>query len=534
MQESSSKSGKPIAGIVLALLAVGVIVGVTIYNKRSQGGAQKGDDEAAALTIGFDEAPRSSDPRLIGFDANGQYLEELRFLPLFSFNEDGSLRPMLAESIQPNGDKSFVVKIRTGLTFANGNAITPHDVVATYKHMLFPPGNFPPSPRKGAFSRVQSIFKTSPDEVTFTLKEPDAAFPTNLVIGILPESAKTEAPEQLEGKGYESGPYVLKKRTTDLWLLARNDKFNGPALGMPMPHLSPVKILAIKDETTRYAALMRGDLDILQNGLDADKVVSAQRNTDFKVLTKSRMGIDYLGFATDKGVMKDPKVRLAIAHAINRDEILKYTLQDLGIKATGTFPPESSWSTELPQIEYDPEKAKSLLDEASLPVLADKGNRFSFAIKISTNKTRIAVAKAIAAQLAKVGVAVEVESLEFGVFMNQLEEGAIACWLGSWTGFKDGDHLHFAFNSRMAPPAGGNRGRYSNARVDELTALAKANPDTKQRKEYYDEVQKIISAELPYVFLWHPKSVAIVKANIDGFRMYSDGRYLSLPDVQRK
>ena len=523
---------KPLVGIAISLVAIVIIVAVTLLNQNRHRSGQSAS-QADTLTIGFDEPPRSADPRLIGSDANSQYLEELRFLPLVSFNEDGSLKYLIAESVTPKDDTTYVVKIRKGLKFANGDYVTPHDVVSTYEQILFPPGNFPPSPRKGAFSSVSAIMKTAPDEVTFALKAPDAAFPTNLVIGILPEKAAGAPPESLDGQGFESGPYVLSDKTDSLWALKRNDAFDGSAIGIPKPKISNVKFLIIRDETTRYAALIRGDIDILQNGLDADKIVSLKNNSEFQIQTRTRMSTDYIGFSTQKTPLKDPTVRLAIAHGINRDEILKFTLQNLAVKASGMFPKEFEWATDIPYIEYDPEKAKQLLDQANLPIHPGQKFRFNFTIKVTTNKTRIAIAKAIAAQLAAIGIGVEVESLEFGVFMDQLKEGAVSAWVASWTGYKDPDHLHFVFHSAMRPPEGGNRGSYSNSIVDDLLANGKMQPDKEKRKPIYQTAQEILASELPYVYLWHPYSIAVSKKEIVGFKTFSDGRYLSLPEVSR-
>lgn len=537
---------RPFTTAMVVAVAIATIVGVTLYRRHQDQAGDPGPSSASqgdpgnqeskavsSLSVGFDEAPRTADPRLVGFDANSQYLEELRFLPLFSFDAGGNLRPLVAESVTASDPHTFQVKLRPGLKFANGNAITAHDVVATYQHMMRPPQHFPPSPRKGAFAGVLSVFKSAPDQVTFKLKEPDAAFPTNLVIGILPEAAGRAAADDVDGKGFESGPYTLQSRTDTEWILARNEAFDGTQLGIPRPKIDEVRFKVIRDETTRYAALVRGDLDLIQNALDADRIVTIQRNPDLRVSTRSRLSLDYLGLAADKGVFAKREVRQALAYGINREEILKFTMQNLGTLASGTFPPESAWATKLRNFEYDPAKAAALLDTAGLTVGPGKPVRFSFDLKVSTSKARIAVAKAIAAQLQRIGIEVKVESLEFGVFMDQLKEGAIGAWLGSWTGFKDPDHLFFAFNSSMFPPNGGNRGRFSNADVDRLTLQGKNETEPTKRKSIYDEAQRLIADEAPYVFLWHPLSVAVTRKNISGFRMHADGRYLSLPEVSK-
>lgn len=535
MSKSQENAKKPFAAVFIVLAAIVVMVVVAINRNPSvqrSDGDSAADDERSEIVIGFENAPRSSDPRLIGLDANSQYLEELRFLPLVSFHPDGSLRPIVAESIRALSDTKFEVKIRSGLTFANGEPISGHDVVATYMHMKFPKG-FPPSPRKGAFAEVKSVLMTDSNTVVFALKAPDAAFPTNLVIGILPEEAVGLPPEEINGKGFESGPYVLSDRTDQVWVLTRNPAFQGSVVGLPDPQVDRVKFQVIKDSSTRYAALVRGDLDILQNGLDADKVVALQRDPQFEVLTETKMSVDFLGFNVSKPPLNDVRVRKAIALAINRDEILKFTLQGLAEKASGMFPSAFPWQADVPQIEFDPKAAQALLDEAGYPLREESGQRFSLTIQVTTNKTRIAIAKAIASQLQKVGLDVRVESLEFGVFMERLKTGSSSAWIASWTGFKDPDHLHFVFHSAMVPPAGANRGRYANPELDDLLVRGKHEVNPEARMEIYKKAQEIVAREFPYVFLWHTKNVAIVKKNVKGFKIYSDGRYASLPAVTK-
>ncbi len=490
------------------------------------------------LVIGFESKPKSSDPRILGTDANSQYVEELRFLPLIGFDENGGMRMVVAQSLSADGSGGWKVKIRKGIKCKNGHEIDAEDVVATYNAIMSSPKDFPPSPRKGAFEKVTSVKKTAADEVQFSLSGADAAFITNLVIGILPKEALVEAPEQLLGKGYESGPFVLEKSADDEWILAKNDSYAADLVKTSKPKLNKVVFKIITDNSTRYAALVKGDLDMVQNSLDPDKVVEIQKNRadKFNVITRTAMSTTFLAFNLKNATFQNAKVRQAVAKAINRDEILQYTLQGLGEKAESMFPAAFPFhEKDIAAVKYDPEGAKKLLDEAGLKDPDGNGPlpRTRVTLKVPTNKERIAVAKAIASQLKLVGIDMQIESLEFSLFSKQLAEGQIQAWIAPWTGYKDPDHLNFVFNSKQIPPIGGNRSFYANAKVDELLEKGKTEYNSEKRHGIYSQAQKILADDAPYVYLWYKLGNAVISKNVKGYKLYSDFRYLSLTEVSK-
>ena len=182
-------------------------------------------------------------------------------------------------------------------------------------------------------------------------------------------------------------------------------------------------------------------------------------------------------------------------------------------------------------------EAETLLDAAGLfDPDGSKGPkpRASFNIKVPLNRERIAVAKAIAGQLKKVGLKVAVEVLEFNTFMKHLNNGNVQSWIAPWTGYKDGDHLHFVFHSKRVPPHGANRGFYSNSKLDEILDAAKSESSFDARRALYSRAQSIIASDFPYVFLWHRIGHSILSKKFGGFKLYPDGRYASLTRVNRK
>ncbi|MBM3382432.1 MAG: ABC transporter substrate-binding protein [Betaproteobacteria bacterium] len=493
---------------------------------------------AETLRVGFETRPRSVDPRFVATDANSQYLEPLLHLPLVGFSESGEPQEIVAEKIQFTDPLTVVVKIRDGIRFAQGRSIDVDDVVATYKFVCFGALGLPPSPRRGAFERVKNIEKVSPSEMRLVLSEPDASLISNLTVGILPKEALSRKPDDLVGLGFESGPFLLKKAADDEWIIQRNGKYTGAPFGGMLPRVENVVFKILTDNNTRYAALLKGEIDLLQNSVDSDKVVEFQnrRAGEFEVQLKTSDSTAFLAFNFRHKLFQDVRVRRAIALAMNRAEILKFTLQGLGQEANSMFPPGHAFHFENKNsAEHNLREAELLLDLAGLKDSdgsAGPQPRATFNIKVPLNRERIAVAKAIAGQLKKVGLKVKVEVLEFNTFMKHLNNGNVQAWIAPWTGYKDGDHLHFVFHSKRTPPSGANRGFYSNAMLDELLDKAKSEASLEQRRRLYQEAQAIVSQELPYIFLWHRVGHVVHSRRVSGFRIFADGRYTSLTQVQ--
>jgi peptide/nickel transport system substrate-binding protein len=514
--------------IVITVISASLIAFVIYKSATSRKNSQTAMNQNNTLTIAFDSKIQSGDPRIIGSDANSQYIENLRFLPLIGYDENGNLINMLAKNIKAVSNKSWNITLKNGITFNNGKIISAYDVEATYHEIMFPSKTFPPSPRKAAFSNVSSFKAISNDELQIVLKTPDASFLNNLIIGTLPKEAASSAlPNAIDGKGYESGPFILKSNDSTQWILVRNDKYNFSE----KPKIQELEFKIITDSGTRYAALIRGDIDIAQNAIDPDKVTLLQKTKSdkFNILSAPKLSTTFLAFNFREPIFNNLKTRQAIAYAIDRKSLLQFRLQGQGVLATSMFPPNNYYfDSSIPEIPFNLQRAKSLLKEANLQ------DPMSFSIKVSnSNKSTVEIAKAISANLKDIGFSPSVEMLENSVFLDQIKKGVAKIWISSWVGFKDPDHLRFAFATNMTPPAGGNRGAFSNPTIDELLLEGREEIIPEKRKIIYDQAQNLLAGELPYVYLWHSLNVAVVTKNIEGFKLYADGRYWSLVNVTK-
>ncbi len=483
--------------------------------------------EQKTMIVGLDTKVTTLDPRLIGGDPNSQYLEELIYSPLISFDENGNIKFVLADKIVSDDGKNWRIHLRKKILFRNGKELTAEDVIATYLFLMNPSKDFPQSPRKAAFSEIETMRSLHGHTLEIVLKMPDASFISNLVIGILPKEALSRAPNSLFDSGFESGPFYITALKDTLIHLKKNENYNvdSPA------QMDDILFKIIPDSNTRFAALSKGDIDFIQNSIDPDKlpIVESSMKDKFKIQKKTRLATTYIGFNFKDPILQNNKIREAISYAIDRETILKYRLHSNETPATGMFPKNNFYyDDDLPKIHFDKEKSKKLIQESGLKT------PIHLTLKLPhTNKSNVEVAKVLASQLNEVGIQMSVEPLENGIFMDQLKKGLIQTWLSVWVGFKDPDHLRFVFSSNMTPPLGGNRGFFSDKRIDELLEQGRVAQIPNQRKIIYNTAQQFLFEKKPYVYLWHNTNITILKKEIRNYTVYADGRFASFSKVTK-
>ncbi|MFK7826881.1 MAG: ABC transporter substrate-binding protein [Oligoflexales bacterium] len=474
------------------------------------------------LVFAFEDAPRTYDPRY-AVDANSQYVEGLVHCSLVDFDKKGKVVPYLAESWQWLDSKTLKIRLKAGAYFSNGQPVNPDDVKASYEFFFAQTKHL--SPRAGAFKGIKEI-KVAGKELIFTLSDPDASFLGNLSVGILPKELALGGHISTPEKIPSCGAFTLKKKGLTGVLLGVNSYYQ---LG-PKPKLEEIEIKIVKDETTRYAKLQKGELDLVQNGLGIDKILGIikSKSSNLKFDRLAGLKTRYLGYNIKDQYLKNQKVRKAISLAINRDAIIQYLLGGMASKAATMLPPYHEYFNQsLEQAEYDPKKANKILDESGFKIKED-GFRFMLSYKTTNRTSSLGIAKAIASDLKNIGIKVEVETLEWGRFKADVDKGHVQMWGLAWIGFKDPDIYHYAFSSHSFPPDGGNRGWFHDPEVDMLLDKAQETIDFTKRKKIYDKVQVQLFEKSPYAFLFHEDHVVLMQPNVKGFELYADGRYSSL------
>jgi peptide/nickel transport system substrate-binding protein len=450
---------------------------------------------------------------------------------LIEYDQKGEKQGSVAKSWHWLNPTTLEVQIRTDVKFSNGKTVTVQDVVATYNFFLNSKAKVP-SPRKNAFAKLKAVKTQGVDKVVFELGEPDAAFVINLIVGLLPTDLAGQDMLTDPLKIVGCGPFVLESQQSSQITLAPSPGYELRA----KPKVALLRIKVVKDENTRFAKLVAGEIDIVQNLINRDKLEELEKkHPQLQVIRQTGLTTTYLGVNMRDPILKNVKVRQAIAFGIDRKKIITYILKGMAEPAaTLLLKADPFYFKGLKEKSYEPQKAMALLEEAQLPDPDGAGPRprFSITYKTTTDITRVMVAKAIASDLGKIGIDVKVETLEWGRFKSDVDLGKVQLWSLSWIGFKDPDIYRFAFATASFPPDGGNRGWYSNPQLDLVLHQAKAENDLTKRKTLYDEVQKIVDEDLPYIFLWHEEIFAVVHKRIKGFELYADGRLSSLAQVE--
>jgi peptide/nickel transport system substrate-binding protein len=221
-------------------------------------------------------------------------------------------------------------------------------------------------------------------------------------------------------------------------------------------------------------------------------------------------------------------VREAVAYALDRQAIIRYVLGGAARPASALLPPDHwAGNPELPQYNYDPERASALLKEAGYGAA---GPRIVY--KTSNDPFRIRLATIIQQQLAAVGIAVDLRSYDWGTFYGDIKAGDFQMYSLSWVGIKTPDIFHYAFYSSAVPPAGANRGRFASAAADRLIDAAQAAADPAQEADYYRQLQRDLWEELPYVPLWYEDHIFVARRDIEGYTLARDGNYDGLEKVR--
>ncbi len=476
--------------------------------------ASRPDPQTFVLLI--ESSPSSLDPR-VGTDAQSERIGKLIYDPLLRRDEHFQVRPWLAERWTIPDPLTYVFHLRQGVRFHDGRALTARDVKYTFDSVL---DGSVLTAKASAYRFVERVEAPDEQTVVFRLKEPYAGLLWNLsdgAIGIVPEGSGSTLGQAPMG----SGPFRFLRATQDSEVvLARNEAYwNG------VPNIARVRFAVVPDATTRALELRKGSADAAINALSADMVVALAREPGLRVISAPGTIYAYLAFNLRDPILKDPRVRQAIAYAIDRETLIRHLWRDYARPAAGLLP-ESHWAfaSETRRYEHDPAKARQILDEAGY--LEKNGIRFTLTMKTSTEETTRLLAAVLQQQLRQAGIALEIRSFEFGTFYSDIVKGAFQLYSLRWIGGnEDPDIFEHVFHSASFPPRRANRGFYVNPRVDELLDRARRESDPEIRRPLYAEVQTTIAEELPYVSLWYMDNVAVHSRRVHGMRLSPSGDY---------
>jgi peptide/nickel transport system substrate-binding protein len=468
------------------------------------------------LVMIIESSPTNLDPR-VGIDAQSERIDSLIFDDLLSRGDDLNVAPGLAERWEIPDPLTYVFHLHHGVKFHDGRALTARDVKWTFDSLL--QGRIR-STKAAVYKFVDHI--DAPDDATviFHMKERDVTLLWNLsdgAIGIVPYGSGEEITRHPMG----SGPFKFVSAETDRDVIVeRNDDYWGERA-----KLARVRFAVVPDATTQALELRKGSGDVAVNSLTPDTVLTLAREPNLAVERAPGTRLAYMGFNLRDPILKDARVRQAIAYALDRRPMIEYLWRGQAEQARSVLPTQSwAYSGDVPAYDHDLNKANQLLDAAGYPKV--NGVRFHLTMKTSTDEnTRLMVA-VMQQQLRDAGIMLDIRSFEFATFFADVRHGAFQMYSLRWIGGnEDPDIFEYAFDSAKFPPNGANRGYYSNPKVDALIDQARRELDPKVRKPLYAEVQRILADDLPYIDLWYFDNVLVHTRRVRNLKLNPAGNY---------
>ncbi|HWO43853.1 MAG TPA: ABC transporter substrate-binding protein [Candidatus Eisenbacteria bacterium] len=473
------------------------------------------------LAVAIESEPTRLDPRY-ATDANSVRVGGLLYDSLLRPGAGAQWEPELAERWTMPDSLTYRFFLRAGVRFHDGRLLTARDVKYTYDSILDPKSG---SPRRAALTALSTVELLGTYEIQFRLSQPYAAFLEHCTIGIVPEGTTTAAGGDSRPP-VGSGAFILEAVDPGERLLLRAN----PDYWEGAPPLPGIEFRIVPDAVVRVLEFKKGTIHMLQNDLEPDMLPWLERHTDAVIDMIEGTTFQYIGINLQHPILARAKVRQALAHAIDRDAIIRHLLKGQVTAATGLLSPDHwAYNGAVPTWPYDPRRAMLLLDEAGYPDPDGPGPkpRFKLSFKTTQIDLRRRIAEAFKEQLAAIGVELEVRAYEWAAFYSDVKNGNFHLFSLAWVGVLDPDVYYNLFHSTSVPPRGDNRGRYSNAALDELLEAGRTVTDPARRKAIYAEVQRIVAQDLPYVPLWWWKNTVVRKPSLVGFTPRPDGDLVS-------
>jgi peptide/nickel transport system substrate-binding protein len=460
---------------ILILLLVALVASFSIAEKT--------------LRIAIDVDPINFDPAQMSH-MEAHRVVALLYPTLFKYGNDLALEPHLAVSYEIIDDVTYEFRLRDDVVFHNGQPLTAHDVKYSIERILDPDV---PSPEAFEVEPIERMEVIDDHTIRIITREPFAPILHGIAFGtgIHPVGAEAEVGD-LRFNALGSGPFRLVSYDPDssFVLEAFEDHFDGA------PLVDRVEYHVIVDPTTRVTALRAGDVDVARFS-DPKAILPLRADPNITVEYVGQPRNLHYHLNTRREPFNDPRVRLAMSYAIDRDEIVDIIF--LGEAApSGPIPPSmGAWALpveELPGYQHNLERARELLAEAGYP------DGFSSTLVATTRfPIDIEIAQVVAEQLAQVGIQMEIRTVEWGDMLDMWIErhDYDTLFISSNTGRDPDANFYRRFHSESARNAVG----YVNPEVDELMERGRTTIPYEERFEIYAELQRIITQDSPKIFL---------------------------------
>lgn len=457
---------------------------------------------------------------ILAQDSASAQINSLVYNGLTKYDKNLRLVGDLAEKWEiRNSGKTIRFYLRKNVFWHDGKKFTASDVLFTYKKLVDPNIR---TPYRSDYTIIKNIRVINPYVIEINYQKPFAPALESWGIGILPEHIFRDGDfnnHPANRKPVGTGPFQFVSWKTDdkIILRANRSYFANPVL------ISRYIQRVIPDQSVLFLEMRSQAVDEINLTPDQWQAYP-QIFSHYRKFHYPSFSYTYLAFNLLHPLYRQKKFRQAIAHAINKSEIIQGALLGQGQPASGPFPPQSwAYNPKVVDYPYDPEKAKKLLAELGYTAknkdgyLVKNGEVLEFTLLTNLgNKTREITAQIIQSQLKKVGIKVNIRVLEWATFINQFvnKRNFEAIILG-WSLSRDPDQ-YIIWHSSQRGPGQYNIIGYQNPEVDKLLEIGRHTFDFNRRKKVYQRLHKILADDLPYIFLYYPETLLAIHKRFVG------------------
>ncbi len=471
------------------LIGIGGAAGIGGFAPRAQVTARQETPEVdllRELVIDLAGDPVSIDPAF-AYSARDWSIVHSIYDGLIAIAEDGTIQPLAAERLEAVDELTFEAKLREGLTFHDGAPVTVDAVIRGIKHLQASED----SQVSALFSTITEMNRVDDLTVHILCDAPSPWLPAQMAVWhmLLPEGYTAES---LSSSPVGSGPYrfVTWEKGSHVELERFVEYQPTDVKGAPIA--DRVLYRFVPEASTRVADLLSGSADIAVNiPLDQHEAVESG---DATIVSEPIVGSAWIRIATNTEPFDDVRVRRALNMALDIDAIAQVFVSDQARRLASLHPDERSmgFNPELEPYAYDPEAASGLLEEAGYA----EGIDVVFEV---TTAVPQAMAEAMAAQWAEVGIRAEIkvsELAEFNAAWGDLSAPPLR--MSTWSPLYDPYTL-----LSLVFAGEGFLSRYDNPEVDELIAAAATATDPEKRAALYRDLAVVMHEDAPAVFLWN-------------------------------
>lgn len=492
--------------------------------KESEAGSSSTPSYGGTLYWGTHNKPTIINPILTTASVS-MSLQDLIFNRLVRLNPKGEIEPDLAQYWEISDDGlAYTFYLKKDIRFHDGVECTAEDVKFTYDMLIDPDID---SPFRSQFSLVREVMVMDRYTVQVILKSPSAPFIYKLFREIVPKHI-FQGQDDLRNNPFNkypigTGPFMFKEWAKDDTIIL---EYN-PRYHEGRSYLDKIVVKTYPSSQDAWIALMRGEVDYA-DFIEKEDYEIIKDDPSFKAYA---FPVDvYYGITYDlhDPILSDIKIRLAIAHAIDRKELIKRVAFGYGLECNGPFYPGSTgFDPDVKPLEYNPERSLELLNGADWSdtdndgIFEKNGRELELRILIDSGSDRFKrIIMFIRQELQKIGIKIEVKFYTYGdtVTGEFLKKNRINADLRLLLAGIEPDQAGEYWNSEE-PKRFSKVWTYKNEVVNELFKTGKNIQDKEERKKIYEEIHKIVYEEQPICFLYFPFMFSAVSnrfENVEG------------------